>query len=492
MIPTTSISKELVGIVRLFASAKFRVIMIGFFLFFLINSSLHLVAVDRIIYSRYYAQGSELIEFTRPINVSNNPKDSVYAQIASEGESVYVVWEENDPTPLEQEQGQEQNNASFFKNNNDYNIRNYDILLKKSIDGGVSFGKEINLSNNLGFSEHPQIAVSGEFVHVVWLDNSDSTGKDILYRKSTDGGKTFSEIINLSNVTNSVSSKGAATDYLEIAAEGKNVYAVWQETIPQIADAGDAGDMSSNETPDTNFMKSNSSIILRASSDSGNNFREPLVLSNDAFKSYPKIAASENGGVYLVWNVGIIREYDTTNINGEANNNNNNSNTGIFFSRSMDNGNSFAEPIKLSTVGESIGESQIAARGNNVYVVWGGNPDEKVVGDLFFTRSIDNGKTFSSPIPLEEGNALNVEVAADRYNNVYVAWQASLPDGNEEILIKRSSLEGVNFPNEFKNISVNDGISECTSISVSDDGTVYLAWEDDTFGNHEILFTKTI
>jgi hypothetical protein len=158
----------------------------------------------------------------------------------------------------------------------------------------------------------------------------------------------------------------------------------------------------------------------------------------------------------------------------------------------MDNGNSFVEPIKISTAGESIGESQIATRGNNVYVVWGGNPDEKVVGDLFFTRSIDKGKIFSPPITLEEDNALNVEVAADRYNNVYVAWQAELADGNEEILIKRSSIEGVNFPNEFKNISVNDGISECTSISVSDDGTVYLAWEDDTFGNHEILFAKTI
>jgi hypothetical protein len=158
----------------------------------------------------------------------------------------------------------------------------------------------------------------------------------------------------------------------------------------------------------------------------------------------------------------------------------------------MDNGNSFVEPIKISTAGESIGESQIATRGNNVYVVWGGNPDEKVVGDLFFTRSIDKGNIFSPPITLEEDNALNVEVAADRYNNVYVAWQAELADGNEEILIKRSSIEGVNFPNEFKNISVNDGISECTSISVSDDGTVYLAWEDDTFGNHEILFTKTI
>jgi hypothetical protein len=488
MLPTISISMRLAGIVKSFVSAKFRVIILGFFLFLLINSSLHLVPLDGIIYSRSYAQGSDLIsEFTRPVNLSNNLKDSVYAQIASEDDSVFVVWEENDQKP--QEKQQEPKNSSLFKNNNNYNTRNYDILLMKSVDGGMTFDKEINLSNNLGFSEHPQIAVSGGIVHVAWLDNSHSIGKDILYRKSTDGGKTFSEIINLSDGTNSSSRNGAASDYLEIAAEEKNVYAVWQETEPQITDSNN---LSNNASADTTLKKGKSSIILRASSDGGNNFREALVLSNDAFKSYPKIAASENGGVYVVWNVGIISEDDITTTNKESNNNNNNdSDSGIFFTRSVDNGNSFGESIKLSIEGESIGESQIASRGENIYVVWGGNPDEKTVGDLLFTRSIDSGNSFSSPVTLEEGNALNVEVAADRYNNVYVAWQAELADGIEEILIKRSSNEGVSFPNEFKNISANDGISECTSISVTEDGTVYLAWEDDTFGNHEILFART-
>ena len=39
--------------------------------------------------------------------------------------------------------------------------RNYDIFFKKSSDAGTSFGKEINLSNDNGFSEHPQLATSG-------------------------------------------------------------------------------------------------------------------------------------------------------------------------------------------------------------------------------------------------------------------------------------------------------------------------------------------
>ena len=37
------------------------------------------------------------LDFTKPVNLSNNTRDSVYAQIASHGKNVYVVWEEDDP-----------------------------------------------------------------------------------------------------------------------------------------------------------------------------------------------------------------------------------------------------------------------------------------------------------------------------------------------------------------------------------------------------------
>jgi hypothetical protein len=75
---------------------------------------------------------------------------------------------------------------------------------------------------------------------------------------------------------------------------------------------------------------------------------------------------------------------------------------------------------------------------------------------------------------------------------VYVAWQALLLDDNEEILIKKSSDNGATFTNTSENIGRNQGISECTSIAVSDNNNVYLVWEDYTTGNHEILFAKNI
>jgi hypothetical protein len=452
-------------------------------------------------YQQVYAQSIDStgnikdnsIAFTKPINLTNNTRDSVYAQVASYGNNVYVVWQENNPDSFGE-------NSKYSDNINDNN-RNYDIYIKKSVDGGLTFSKEINLSNNPGFSEHPQIAISGNNVYVVWIDDtlspSTSTGtttttttvttknKEILFRKSIDGGNTFDKVINLSNSNN------ADSYNQEIAAAEKNVYVVWQDTVIPTADYDSSGDINADNNSDRSSISSqkNSSILFRASTDDGNSFKKIKSLSKTAFKSYPKIAAFENS-TYVVWNVGIV---------GDTNNNNNISN-GIFFMKSLDSGNSFSDTIKLNSNWDSIGESQISAYRNDVYVVWGGNPDEKTVGNVFFVKSADNGNKFSKAMSLtgDEKNSLNVEVIADGNNNVYVAWQALLSDDNllsednEEILIKKSSDNGATFTNTNENISRNEGISECTSIAVSDNNKVYLVWEDYTTGNHEILFAKNI
>ena len=421
------------------------------------------------------------ISFSKSINLTNNTRDSVYGQVASYKNNVYVVWQENNPDSFDD------NKANGAYNN----YRNYDIYIKKSIDGGLTFSKEMNLSNNPGFSEHPQIAISGNNVYVAWIDDntlsSSSTtiakNKEILFRKSIDGGNTFDKIINLSNSSNLDSYNQ------EIAAAENNVYVIWQDTAGPTADYDTGSNVNADNNSDRSSIsdKQNSSIVFRASTDGGNTFEKVKKLSNSAFESYPKITAFEKS-VYIVWNVGIIGD-----VRHDDNSSSNNIYNGIFFTKSLDNGNSFSHTIKLNSDLNSIGESQIAAYRNNVYVVWGGNPDEKVVGNMFFVKSSDNGDSFHQPLSLiDEKNSLNVEVIAGKNNMVYVAWQALLPDDNEEILLKKSSDNGATFTNINENISKNEGISECTSIAVSENNKVYVIWEDDTSGNHEILFAKNI
>jgi hypothetical protein len=416
------------------------------------------------------SSASDSLTFSKPVNLTNNLRDSVYAQVASQGDNVYMVWQENPP----------------FAISRSSNSVNYDIFVKKSVDGGLTFGKEINLSNNPGFSEHPQIAASGKNIFIAWIDDSPSIGsseaaenKKILFRKSIDGGNTFGDTVILSDVPN------ADSFNQEIAAAGYNVYLVWQVTQLPTADQDSVGD-SNGQNTNSDYKGDKrgtsddklSSISFIASVDNGETFKEVKSLSNDAFKSYPKIAAYANE-VHIVWNIGII---------GGANDYN--PNNGIFFTKSFDNGNTFSNLTRLNKDWNSIGESQVAAYGNNVYVVWGGDPDHKVPGNLFYTTSSDNGISFSLPTSLTEKNTLNVEVSADS-NLVYIAWQGILPNDNEEILVKTSTDSGATFSAANENVSNNDGISECTSITISEDTKkVYLAWEDSPAGNHEILFVR--
>ena len=104
-------------------------------------------------------------------NLSNNAGSSLSPAIAVSGNHVYVVWDDNTETGEASE-----------------------ILYRRSVDGGATFGNTINLSNTAGFSGNSDIAVSGNNVYVVWNDNA-----EILYRRSVDGGATFGSIFNLSN-----------------------------------------------------------------------------------------------------------------------------------------------------------------------------------------------------------------------------------------------------------------------------------------------------
>lgn len=74
------------------------------------------------------------LEFRDTINLTNNETDSVYGQVSALNDNVYVVWHEYIP---------------------DNNIRNYDILFKRSTDNGSTFEQEINLCYECYSCEYP-------------------------------------------------------------------------------------------------------------------------------------------------------------------------------------------------------------------------------------------------------------------------------------------------------------------------------------------------
>ena len=75
-----------------------------------------------------------------------------------------------------------------------------------------------------------KIATSGDNVYIAWETNN-TDHPDIMFRASTDSGKTFGEKINLSNTSN-VDSVDR-----EIAASGSNVFVAWWERGNQTDEA---------------------------------------------------------------------------------------------------------------------------------------------------------------------------------------------------------------------------------------------------------------
>jgi hypothetical protein len=138
---------------------------------------------------------------TSTINLSNNGGQAVNPQIAASGSNVYVVWEDNTPG-------------------------NFDIFLKKSDDGGSTFGSTINLSNDAGNSLIPQIAVSDFNPYVTWEDNT-SGNYDALFKLSQDGGASFRSTINLSN-----DAGGSFVPRIAAISGSSNAYVVWQDNTP--------------------------------------------------------------------------------------------------------------------------------------------------------------------------------------------------------------------------------------------------------------------
>jgi hypothetical protein len=377
--------------------------------------------------STHLTNQSLLIDFDDTLNLSDNTEDSVYGQVGSSDNKIYVVWQESVPDSID---------------------RNYEIFFKKSSDRGNSFGEKIRLSDNIGFSEHPQMSAESKNVYVVWADDT-KLNKQIYFKKSDNGGNSFGEQMLLSDSNSNSYNQ-------EISSFGDNVYIVWLEKIPN----------------------GPYRIMLANSNDGGNTFSEPIVLSENAMaQTFPKVSAFDSH-IYVTWNV-----EDQAKVK-----------SGVYFISSIDNGMTFGNASKLNNEEKDFGEPQVASYANQVYVIWGGS-ETNMLKSLSFIKSNDYGKTFSNIKKIGEtelgrlNEPSNVEIIADQNNRVFISWQDRMDISHkDEIFFASSTDRGESFSGVM-NLSNNLDISECPSIIAVDD-MVYATWEDLTPGNHEVLFSR--
>jgi hypothetical protein len=394
--------------------------------------------------------------FSTPINLRNDTDVFlVYPQIVSEGNNVYVVWQEDDDDAIEGDldiffTSSHDNGTTFStpinlsndtrrtmipqilsKGNNvsvawvDYNATNSRILFTASNDTGQTFSTPINISNNTGVSDYPKILTAENNVYVVW----EVSTYDIFFSTSHDNGQTFSTPINLNNNT-----KNSAV-YPQISSEGNNVYVVWLDLSLDKFD-----------------------ISFTSSHDNGTTFSTPinLNLSNDTkLPKYESQISSKGNNVFVAW-----LDHNATN---------NNNIYRILFTASNDTGQTFSTPINLSNDTRHKYEPQISSKGNNVFVAWqdytlATNDDN--INRIFFAASNDTGQTFSPTINLIYNGSFDSSHILSAENNIYVTWTNYIfPSVLADIFFTASHDNSQTFSTPIK-LSNNTGISINPQISI--------------------------
>jgi hypothetical protein len=388
--------------------------------------------------------------FSAPKNISKTLENSEFPQITSEGDNVYVVWQEG-------------------------SSGDRDIFFTASIDGGQTFSTPENLSDSGEDSENPQISIEGDNVYVVWQEGS-SGDREIFFAVSNNNGQTFS------TPPDNLSDNEEDSIDPQISSTGNNVYVVWRD-----------------------FSISNNDIIISfaTSDDNGQNFSTPPDnLSGDGRSFDPQIS-SEGDNVYVVWATHIESDghedifFTASNDNGqtfdtpenisenpeqsglpqissEGNNvyvvwqdENEEGDVFIFFAVSNDNGENFSTPPDNLSENIRISERpQISSEGDNVHVVWQGLLPGNL--EIFFAVSNDNGQTFSTPpdnLSENDGTSAGPQISTEG-DNVYVVWTDNSA-GNNEIFFAVSNDNGQTFSTPPDNLSENDGESHIPQISSS-------------------------
>lgn len=361
-------------------------------------------------------------EITQSDSISFRP------QIVNFDEKIFLVWTEKSDT-------------------------NAEIFFSTSVDGGVTFSKPINISNNSGSSAFPRLAVEGNNVYVTWYDYSPGQS-DVMVAKSFDSGKTFTS----SNISNNIS----ASYNPWISADSEYVYLVWN-------DGGKSQEIElGGQTKIIDVLVGDSEIMFGISKDKGETF-DIQNISNLGGDSINARMITDSNNIYLVW----------TDLH---------SNSEIYFSKSNNSLISFSNPINISQSDSRSHNSGIKVYKENVFVIW--TEDSDSGSDIYFSKSIDKGNSFTPPHSLS-GKLGTYETTRDTqmeisYPHLYIVYA---DQQTSEVYLSHSPNMGDTFF-EPVNLSLSTGNSLYPQI-ITDENNVFVVWSDDSDGDKDIILRQS-
>ncbi|HJQ24434.1 MAG TPA: sialidase family protein [Blastocatellia bacterium] len=241
---------------------------------------------------------------------------------------------------------------------------------------------------------------------------------------------------------------------------------------PQILTEGDGGGFSPRIAMDSNgnlnlvygdTTGGAKRVVFLRSTDQGETFSAPLLISGDSAGAFePEIVVTPGDAINVAWEDAGAG----TSV--------------IMFARSTDNGATFSTPKPVSRGSGSATEAHITADSTGrLSVVW-----VQAVGSdkqAFYSRSTDSGQTFSEPLQLTtaSGSQISKPLALAYQNIVYVSYQDEAPN-RMQVFLTKSDDAGLSFADgvQVSNADNRCGRAHSASMTVDSHGTLHIVWID--------------
>ena len=379
--------------------------------------------------------------------VSGDDSDtSIGARVSQSGNNVYVAWEQYD------------SDAAI-----------YSAVFAKSSNSGDSFGTPETLSSSNSVSV---IAVTSDSSNIVvgWIESNDNAESIIKARSSANSGSSFSS----ENIVGSAD--GSSSSFLEASNDGStNFYLSWMRL--------------GNDQP--------RKIECARSPNSGSSWNTAVNVDGidnedeNEFRASPVISANADR-VIVVWS-------ESNSGSGAS------TDQDIVYSISTNDGTSWSDFDDISEhyYEADSGSPSMATSGDYLYLVYvdngdldqendpNGNDASARDGDVFFTRSDDEGETWDSTTVLssfEADGETDVDYTSTTLQyrpdvsasgtNVHVSWSDyNSYEGTYSIYYSNSDDRGITWSTPIKLDDSSSGGRYGVTIASNDDDVV-AAWID--------------
>jgi len=127
----------------------------------------------------------------------------------------------------------------------------------------------------------------------------------------------------------------------------------------------------------------------------------------------------------------------------------------------------------------------------NINVVWMDCRDGFDTEDIYFSRSTNEGSTWSTSVKVNDefpGNCAWPSLDVDNSGNLYVAWEQ---EGDGNIYFSMSADSGKTWTPDVRVNEDVPGYKGAPSLAVDGDGNIYITWSDDRNGPADIYFAKS-